>query len=548
MSGPPLTVEEMWQIVQNNRGFQSSPSGAVDRTRLTPATLPPGVQAGDKGNPVGKGFETFACVQVVDSEGNRVAVGADFFDHGGPDHHAEARALRGMERISTDKVPGGKIIVVVDQDVCPACEARLRAYGERLGASSIDIHLPERPFINNPARMASPKTTARTSFVNFNKPTQIRLRHARTIALSGVAGVHPTTSVATGTIAKLGSGMKLGMTAAGATSSALGVAGTATGDYRYKEAADLLQPRMLVKWAMLQSLKNMPQPKPDPREAESYFTDPDAAAGMRTLDLLAMHLRPFGQELAQHHTRIRAIAMMEIMSASMMAPGKRLELLDSLGDQLTLYIDDLYIVLANLEAAQELKPQALAAAKSAEDLVKVSDRALVQDWLLKQGFEYNEMIQMFMKLSDFASVVRTAFRNVDALHDQVERQLADLHGDASKVNTLYWSTFLEPLVKADQGPPKSTGMTSDEQRVLRALPGASTAGRGRMGLSPEEIYQIVRKDGVDFIPSVRSVTAALHELEQRGLVSSMSGASVRRGGEYWRSTQGDLYLKTHPAR
>lgn len=68
-----------------------------------------------------------------------------------------------------------------------------------------------------------------------------------------------------------------------------------------------------------------------------------------------------------------------------------------------------------------------------------------------------------------------------------------------------------------------------------------------MGMSPEEIYQILRH-GTDFIPSVLTVTAALSELEQGWLVSSVSGATTRRGGEYWRSTQGDLFLRTRPPR
>jgi hypothetical protein len=39
----PLSADQMWsQLVQSQRGFESSPSGKGDTHRSSPATLPPG--------------------------------------------------------------------------------------------------------------------------------------------------------------------------------------------------------------------------------------------------------------------------------------------------------------------------------------------------------------------------------------------------------------------------------------------------------------------------------------------------------------------------
>lgn len=539
----PLTPVEMWQIIQTNRGFQSSPSGAVDSTRRSPATLPPGVSAGDRGNPVGKGYETFACIQVIDADGEVVDVAAGFFEHGGLDDHAEAQGIRGLAHLDSSKTAGGKLMVVVDQDVCQSCEARLRSFAERLRIQVIEVHVPERVNFNNPARMASPKTTARTSFMNPDRPTNFRVTKLRTIEVAG--RIAPAESAASASMAKLGSGLKLGLAVTGAAASTLGVAAVATGDYRYKEAADILQPKMLVKWAMLQSLKDLPKPKIDKRAAEDYFTDPDAASGMRTIDLLSKHLKPYSQELQQHHARVRAVTILEIMSTARMTEGRRMELLDSLGNELNLYELELDTLLTNLDAAQDLKPQALDAARNAEQLAKVADNLLVKDWLLKQGFDWTEIDQMIRNLSDFASVVTKAFADLDALRAQVQRMLGEVASDASTVNKVYWTAILEPIVDALRPAAVASGLGQDGERVLRALPPSTGAPGGRLGLSVDEIYQAVRKDGKGFIPSVMTVKSALAELERQGFASSASGPKLKGGAEYWRESSGDQYLRTH---
>jgi len=128
----PLTSEEMWrQAVQSQRGFQSSPSGPGDTLRRQPATIPQGVTPADKGSRVGKGYETFAAIQVLDKDGRRAAFGADFFDGGGDDKHAEAKIVRGLENNGPATVADGHLVVVVETDCCPSCEARLKEYAQK---------------------------------------------------------------------------------------------------------------------------------------------------------------------------------------------------------------------------------------------------------------------------------------------------------------------------------------------------------------------------------------------------------------------------------
>ena len=123
---PAHTPEEMWTLVQSKRGFESSPSGAGDTYRSLPATVPPGSLRLDEagiplatGAPLGKGYETFAAVQLVDADGRSVAVVADSFRGGGADGHAEARCVRALESNGPARVAGGKLVVVSDQLICP---------------------------------------------------------------------------------------------------------------------------------------------------------------------------------------------------------------------------------------------------------------------------------------------------------------------------------------------------------------------------------------------------------------------------------------------
>ena len=169
-TAPALTPEEMWtQLVQSKRGFESSPSGPGDTYRAVPATVPVGSLATDdagnpigKGVPLGKGYETFAAVQVVDGDGNGVALAAGQYLHGGADQHAEARCVRGLELHGPAELVGGKLVVVSDQSICATCRQRLLDYARSRGLTVIEPFEPVRPKLLGVGEV-SPKTASRSS-------------------------------------------------------------------------------------------------------------------------------------------------------------------------------------------------------------------------------------------------------------------------------------------------------------------------------------------------------------------------------------------------
>ena len=411
----PLTPEEMWtQGVQSQRGFLSSPGGAVDKVRQQPATIPADAVAGAKGNNVGKGFETFAAIQVVGEDKQRKVFGADFFSGGGLDDHAEAKIVRGLEKSGPDDLTGGRMIVVVEQNCCPSCEARLRAFAQKKGLAEIEIHVPERQSLTNPSKVVTPKTAATTSFKNLPVTTKLKQAKKITFAAASKLAMPQATSKARtaviGALAGLGSAIALG----------------------------ILQ--SVMKDAIADSLAKMPKPKADPRTAGAFFSDPTTAKSLRLIDLFGRKLQPFGQELAQHHTSVVAQTNAEIMllAVAKLSDLERLEFLSGLNDQLNAYTNDLNIVFDNLDAAKNVAAQTIDTAQGAEQLAKAIDNALIADWLLKQGFSFDEILEMHANLRDYAGRVRRVFQDVNTVHAQVEKLLEQANELAHQVNKLYW--------------------------------------------------------------------------------------------------------------
>ena len=166
---PALTPEEMWALVHGRRGFESSSGGPGDTHRSAPATVPPGSlrvnDAGDpvgKGAPLGKGYETFASVQLVDADGNRVAIAVDSNRGAGPENHAEAHCVRSLEAHGPKVLPGGKLVVVGDQVVCSSCREGLVKYAQSRGLTVIEPHEPVRAKMVGTGD-ATAKTTSRSA-------------------------------------------------------------------------------------------------------------------------------------------------------------------------------------------------------------------------------------------------------------------------------------------------------------------------------------------------------------------------------------------------
>ena len=419
----PLSPVEIWQqAVQSQRGFLSSPSGAADKYRRQPATIPPNVVPSDKGVAVGKGYETFSGIQLLDKDGRRVGFGANFYDGGGPENHAEAKIVRGLEKNGPAKVPDGRLIVVVEQDCCPSCEARLKRYAQKVGVTEIEIHVPARESLRQLGKFVTPKTAGTTSFKNTGKPTTINKLRSISIPHGSFPEGPPSFRARTAvvaTIANLAAGVLLG----------------------------IVQAKM--KEEMLESLAKMPKPQIDGRNAAKFFADPSTGKAIRLIDLMSKHLKPFSAELDEHHAKTITAANLEIalLSISSLSVNERLEFLTGLQEQLNLYRDQLDVVFDNLEAAKGMSAKALESAEGAEKLANLVDRALVADWLLKQGFSLNEIVSIYENLTNYASRVRRVFQEIDALYDQVKKLLRDQGELSSQVNKLYWSISLSRITE-----------------------------------------------------------------------------------------------------
>jgi hypothetical protein len=171
--GQPLTLDELWNLVQSQRGFEASASPFKkerdDRLRSSPATVKVDPRA--RGAPLGDPVETFAGIQIIDKDGRLLAIGSDHFDKGPLrgaeadklDKHAEARVLRALEKAVPGEVPDGSLVGLVDQEVCPACRAKLEAFARQKKLRLLLMHVPERPKLQSGPGMASPKQTSRTS-------------------------------------------------------------------------------------------------------------------------------------------------------------------------------------------------------------------------------------------------------------------------------------------------------------------------------------------------------------------------------------------------
>jgi hypothetical protein len=419
----PLSPDEMWrQAVQSQRGFQSSPSGPVDKVRQQPATIPAGAAAGDKGPTVGKGYETFSGIQVLDNDGQRVAFGADFFDGGGADNHAEAKIVRGLEKNGPAAVPDGRLIVVVETDCCAKCQARLTTYAQKVGLTEIEIHVPVRESLTQVGKMVTTKTAAVTSFRNIGKPTKITKLRSISISRGSLSGTGPTFKARTavvGTIANLTAGVLLG----------------------------IVQAEM--KEEILKSLEKMPKPQVDRRGAAIFFSDPDTAKAIRLIDLMGKNLKPFSRELEEHHAKTIFVTNSELglLAICTLSGVERLEFLSGLEDQLNVYGDQLDIVSDNLEAAKDVSAKAIESAQSAEQLANLVDRALVADWLLKQGFSINEIVDLYDNLKNYASRVRQVFRDIEALSNQVEKLLKEQRELSSQLSKLYWRISMSNIAE-----------------------------------------------------------------------------------------------------
>src|SRR5262249_27558251 len=112
-----------------------------------------------------------------------------------------------------------------------------------------------------------------------------------------------------------------------------------------------------------------------------------------------------------------------------------------------IYGNDLLTVRDNVEAARQLEAKSQDAAKGAEDLANLLDRALVGDFLLKQGFSLDEIVQMYENLTNYASRVRRVFQDLATLQQKVDNCIDEQSRLASSVNKVYWHISLSRMAE-----------------------------------------------------------------------------------------------------
>ena len=399
----PLSPEEMWeQAVQSQRGFQSSPSGPADSTRSKPATIAIDPKGGPK---TGKGYETFASIQIIDKDGKRVAIGADYY-HGGGDDHAEVKVMKALEKNAPEDLDGARLIVVVEQDPCPKCAPALEEFARKRGATMLEVHVPTAESLTKPGHAVKPKTAATTSLqgrrtVTLKKITSLELP-ARPRKSPGMPRGGGPTGPSTKVI--------LGATA-------LNLAGGI--------ALNIFNDRF--KSYMLEEVAKMPRPQMDRRKAADYLADPSSRKAIQILDLLNKNLPAFISELNENHQSVigGTHAQLALLALSRADKQKTAVHLDPLCEELEQYRDKLLTVEDNTRAALELEQSAIEKAVAAEELLKIVEHGLVVDQLIKMGFTLEEVMKIWDNLRHFAASVRKTFRDFNELGKLLERLVGD---------------------------------------------------------------------------------------------------------------------------
>jgi hypothetical protein len=390
-----LTPEEMWtQLVQSLRGFESSPSGAADAARRQAATLPPGALApGAKGQNVGKGFETFGSIQIIDDGGKRLAIGSDWFSGGGIDAHAEAKVIRALDRGGL-KAEGGRIVVVVDQAPCPHCTEKLKALSRKLGAD-LEVHVPEREALRMAGKTVSPKTAAVTSFKDLPKTT--KLKQLWTHKAPPVPKTPPPAPTRANT---------------GVRGAVIGVVGSVViGLARDAFAKE-----------MRETMAAVPRTTVDKRNTKEFLSDRRVGRMIRLVDLLWRNLDAFRRDLRDHVDRVVTDAAAECLHISLtqLTREEKKGFLVGLGTQIGALQDDLTTMATNLDAALEQQPRTQEAATTAERMASLIELDQVASYLHDAGLVVEEIAGAATNLRSFSSNARDTFATIQGLKNDVD--------------------------------------------------------------------------------------------------------------------------------
>ena len=334
-----------------------------------------------------------------------------------------------------------------------------------------------------------------------------------------------------GSLTRLPSLARLGLTGFAIAGTVLSMASNASASPALATAAEMFNPKGLLKEAMMQNISKLAQPRPDSRAVSEILRDPATAHTLRVIDVLSKDLRPFTDELAEHHVRVKADAAIDILLLAGRSRGMdaadQAESFSDLEEQLGLYLDDLDVVAENLETASGMAPQVLNAAAGAEQLRRGIPIAAHQ--LFNAGFTVEEINEMDLNLMRFSTAARSAFADLDALSAKVDLFRNEIVELRRGIWWESWAILLAPLVNGPApSEPDPSDPEKDRQAVLDVLP--DDVGRA---IPLAEIKRRVHAAGGDFIPSVERVLA---DLEASNKVETVSGPGVRDGKVWYRSS------------
>jgi hypothetical protein len=245
-------------------------------------------------------------------------------------------------------------------------------------------------------------------------------------------------------------------------------------------------------------------------------------------------MKPFGDDLAQHHTGIMATTNMRIMllaAARARSIEERVEAVNSMRNELLAYGDELDVIFANLEAAKANAPKVRAAAQNADDLAGMLRTLLGKQTMLDTGMDTDLIFggpgttALADQFGDFASAAREAMDGVEAVHARVARMRVENNTMCWQLLKLSWFIILSPLPVAAPPAPQQQGLSQWAQRVFAAM------GPGTPILRPSQIQDRVKRQPGDVGPSVE---VALRELNNAGKITMSEGG---RGQifEAWRN-------------
>ena len=161
---PALSPNELMNFMLSQRGFGTSKPGALS---IDPAGI---------GKPTGKGYQTYAAIQIVDKEGNQIKVSVGAY-LSGKDMHGETQAISALRNSlpeGTD-LKGSKMVVVVEQFPCANCDSAIKNFAKEIGVSEYSIYVPARSSLTKAGELVKPKTAATSAFQGGRGPTTARL-------------------------------------------------------------------------------------------------------------------------------------------------------------------------------------------------------------------------------------------------------------------------------------------------------------------------------------------------------------------------------------